>query len=112
VALELLASRFPTEEEPEFDALAYLGIPVTGAALVAYALIKKCAKGDVSGIKLLLELVGETEHKDFGANLLGEMSDAELLSMLGDLSLKNTSKEGAFLPQSASPTAPSREGAY
>ena len=84
VAQQLLENRFPTEQEEDFDALTSCGIPLTGAAVITYALAKKCAKGDVSAIKLLLELVGETERAELGTNVLGEMTDAELLAIIKD----------------------------
>ena len=83
VLITLMTNRFPTREETEFDALGALGIPLTGAALIAYALAKKCALGDVSAMKLLLEVIGETKPDGLGENALSKLSDAELISMMG-----------------------------
>ena len=82
VLITLMTNRFPDKEMPADEALTYLGIPLTGAAFIAYALAKKCAGGDVSAMKLLLEVVGETKPDGLGENALSKLSDADLFAML------------------------------
>ena len=79
---ELMNSRYPTKEEPDFDVLTSLGLPLTGAVLTANALLKKCTNGDVSAIKLLNDLTCEEKSDGINSDVLSGLSDAELLAMI------------------------------
>ena len=82
---ELMNSRYPTKEEPDFDVLTSLGLPLTGAVLTANALLKKCTNGDVSAIKLLNDIVNDEIKEDVNVDALKNLSDTELLAMIDDV---------------------------
>ncbi len=93
LARELLSSPVPPEEECDdiSSALAAMGIKRTGAAMVAFGIWRKAFKGDVSAAKLIRELSEDAVSADpadpagtVDPGMLSSMSDAELLSLLGE----------------------------
>ena len=85
---ELLNTRFPGKEEPDDEALTGLGLPLTGAAFTAYALLKKCTNGDVSAIKLLNDILADEVKTELSSEALKGLSDEELMAMLDSASSK------------------------
>lgn len=77
---KMLNKRFP-EQDKAGDCLFELGIKPTGAAMLAFAMIRKAASGDVSAAKLVLDLIKDTPDTDEAVDW-SQLSDAELRRML------------------------------